>query len=147
MESQDLRWRRSETENVVFDGPFPEKSALNINIPPDIKDFSGRALANANKFPLAVKTDRYPALAKFPEKFGVIESKEGALLPVTVRNIEEEIKTWLERADKERDRAGRHEQVPRKPEEKKPAAQPAGGITAARREISTRPRREATRRS
>lgn len=90
-----------ETEYVVFEGPFPERSTLYINIPRDIKDFSGRSLANANTFPLAVKTDRYPALAKFPEKFGVIESKEGAVLPVTVRNIEAEIKTWLERAGQE----------------------------------------------
>ncbi|MHB8111285.1 MAG: alpha-2-macroglobulin family protein [Syntrophorhabdaceae bacterium] len=91
----------NETQYLVFDGPFPERTSLHINIPGDVKDISGRALSNANKFPLPVNMDRYPALAKFPEKFGVIESKEGGLLPVTVRNIEEEIKTWLERAGKE----------------------------------------------
>lgn len=121
----------TETEYVVFDGPFPEKSTLSINMPADIKDFSGRALTNANKFPLAVRTDRYPALAKFPEKFGVIESKEGALLPVTVRNIEEEIKTWLERADEEgAPKAGAA--GPAKPAEKGPAAgQPAANASKA----------------
>ncbi len=100
----------TEVEYLVFDGPFPERSTLTINIPADMKDFSGRTLSNASKFPLAVKTDRYPALAKFPEKFGVIESKEGALLPVTVRNIEEEIKTWLDRTDQ--DTPGREQAAP-----------------------------------
>ncbi len=89
----------SDVTYVVFEGPFPEKSLLKIHIPENLKDISGRSLSNANKFPLSVNTDTYPALAKFSDKFGVIESKEGALLPVTVRNIEEEIKTWLSRED------------------------------------------------
>ncbi|MEN6616916.1 MAG: MG2 domain-containing protein, partial [Syntrophorhabdus sp.] len=119
----------TETAYVVFDGPFPEKSTLHINIAGDIKDFSGRPLANANKFPLTVNTDRYPALVKFPEKFGVIESKEGALLPVTVRNIEEEIKTWLERADETKSVA--RSDKPQKPADKKSGGN-EGQIPAAK---------------
>lgn len=86
-------------EFLVFEGPFPEKSFLSVHIPKELKDISGRTLSNANKFPLVVKTDTYPALAKFSGKFGVIEAKEGAFLPVTVRNIEEEIKAWLSRGE------------------------------------------------
>ncbi|MDD3845823.1 MAG: MG2 domain-containing protein [Syntrophorhabdaceae bacterium] len=92
----------SDTTYLIFRGPFPEKSLLNIHLPEGLKDVSGRSLSNASKFPLPVKTDTYPALAKFPDRFGVIESKKEAFLPVTVRNIEAEVKTWLLRGDEER---------------------------------------------
>ena len=110
------RYEGNYVEYVTFEGPFPEKSPLTVHMPKDLKDISGRPLSNANKFPLAVRTDAYPALAKFSDKFGVIEAKEGALLPVTVRNIEEEIKTWLVRENegkgsKEDTGAGRKDPV------------------------------------
>ena len=82
-------------EQVTFSGPFPEKSSFAVHVPRGLKDISGRPLSSAGTFPLTVRTDTYPALAKFPDRFGIIESKEKPLLPVTVRNIEEEIKTWL----------------------------------------------------
>ena len=49
-----------------------------------------KALANANRFPLTVKTETYPPLAKFSARFGIIETSS-PLLPVTVRNIEAEL--------------------------------------------------------
>ncbi len=103
---KDMVWKaktdregRNYVEYLTFEGPFPEKSSLSVHLPKGLKDISERSLSNANKFPLVVKTDTYPALAKFSDKFGVIEAKEGALLPVTVRNIEEEIKAWLTKED------------------------------------------------
>ncbi len=90
---------RDYVEYLTFEGPFPEKSSLGVHIPKELKDISGRLLSNADKFPLIVKTDSYPALAKFSDRFGVIEAKGGAFLPVTVRNIEEEIKAWLVKED------------------------------------------------
>ena len=78
-------------ERVVFEGPFPENQSLTLHLPKNIKDDSGRPLANQDKFPLAVKTDRYPSLAKFAARFGIIESEETPLLPVTVRNLEAEV--------------------------------------------------------
>jgi hypothetical protein len=49
-------------------------------------------LANARSFPLRVRTDENPPLAKFAADFGILErvlpGNEKALLPVTVRNVE-----------------------------------------------------------
>ncbi|MGI8785636.1 MAG: alpha-2-macroglobulin family protein [Acidobacteriota bacterium] len=77
--------------HIVFKGPFPEKSQFRIEIPSGIEDDSGRRLVNANRFPLAVKTDQYPPLVKFAADFGILELKSGAVLPVTVRNLEPEV--------------------------------------------------------
>ncbi len=87
------------TEGIIFQGPFPEKTSFTVNLPGGIKDDAGRPLTNQGKFPISVKTDSYPALAKFPSRFGIIEMQEGAALPLTVRNIEAEIKTWLKKAE------------------------------------------------
>ncbi|MFQ3573514.1 MAG: MG2 domain-containing protein [Thermodesulfovibrionales bacterium] len=76
---------------VSFKGPFKEKSEYTIDIPKDLKDDSGRLLSNINQFPLKVKTDVYPPIAKFPSRFGIIESKSEPAVPITVRNIEEQI--------------------------------------------------------
>jgi len=75
-------------DTLTFPGPFPERSAFTIELPPGIRDDSGRALTNAGKFPLAVRTDEYPPLAKFAAPFGILESKSNPLLPVTLRNVE-----------------------------------------------------------
>ena len=82
-------------DRVVFEGPFPENQSFTLHLPKNIKDDSGRPLTNQDKFPLTVKTDRYPSLAKFASRFGIIESKETPLLPVTVRNLEAEITAWM----------------------------------------------------
>ncbi|MEW9899448.1 MG2 domain-containing protein [Chitinivorax sp. PXF-14] len=72
---------------VQFVGPFPEKSTATISLPPGLKDDAGRSLANARLFPLAVKIDAFPPLAKFSGNFGIVERNAGGLLPVTVRNL------------------------------------------------------------
>ena len=82
-------------ERVFFEGPFPENQSFTLHLPKNIQDDSGRPLTNQDKFPLTVKTDRYPSLAKFASRFGIIESKETPLLPVTVRNLEAEVTAWL----------------------------------------------------
>jgi alpha-2-macroglobulin len=71
-----------------FSGPFPERSKFTIDLPSGLKDDSGRRLTNANKYPLTVKTDEYPPLAKFAAPFGIVELKGNPLLPVTLRNVE-----------------------------------------------------------
>ena len=53
-----------------------------------IVDDIGRPLANAERFPLEVTIDSYPPLAKFSGSFGILEANEGAVLPVTLRNVE-----------------------------------------------------------
>ncbi len=88
---EDAQFLRS----VVFAGPFPEKTSFSIVIPKSIRDDAGRTLSNIDKFPLEVRTHTYPPLAKFSSRFGIIELKGDGLLPVTVRNIEADIKTRM----------------------------------------------------
>ena len=92
-------------DRVVFNGPFPENQSFTVHLPGQIKDNSGRLLANRERFPLTVKTDRYPSLAKFPSRFGIIEWDGGGLLPLTVRNLEAELKAWMIRPGEKSDKA------------------------------------------
>ncbi|MDP3825263.1 MAG: MG2 domain-containing protein, partial [Polaromonas sp.] len=91
----------SDGDNVVngvsFKPPFAEQTAFTVELPKDFKDASGRALRNADNFPLKVATGAMPPLAKFSAApFGIVErfaepgAKAGdpALLPVTLRNVE-----------------------------------------------------------
>ena len=80
---------------ISFKGPFPENSSFAIEIPKDIRDDAGRSLSNIDRFPLEVETDFYPPLAKFSARFGIIELKKDAALPVTLRNIEPEVATRM----------------------------------------------------
>ncbi len=75
-------------EDVTFEPPFPDDQTVRVELPADIADDIGRPLANADRFPLDVGIDPYPPLAKFGGDFGILESDEGAVLPVTLRNVE-----------------------------------------------------------
>ena len=59
-----------------------------VVLPQDIRDENGRALANAARFPLPIRFDSAPPLAKFAATFGILEAREGGVLPITVRNVE-----------------------------------------------------------
>lgn len=78
---------------VTFAGPLPQNAELTLEIPAGLKDETGRALVNAASFPLKTRTGALPPLAKFPGSFGIVELKEGGLLPVTLRNVEASLKT------------------------------------------------------
>lgn len=78
-------------EQVTFTSPFPEDSTVAVEMPANLRDDAGRPLENAARFPLDLRIDAYPALAKFPATFGILEASEGGVLPVTVRNVEPEI--------------------------------------------------------
>ena len=78
---------------ITFKPPFAEKAAWTLELPRDFKDASGRALRNADSFPLKVATGDMPPLAKFAASpFGIVErfaEPDGvALLPITVRKVE-----------------------------------------------------------
>lgn len=90
-------------DSVSFKGPFPEMASFTIEIPKDIKDDAGRDLANSDKFPLIVKTDEYPPLAKFSARFGIIELGD-AMLPVTLRNIEPQVETRMAEVGEEKEK-------------------------------------------
>ena len=66
---------KRRASSVSFQSPFPENTNFMVELPPGLKDVSGRPLVNADKFPLSVRTDRYPPLAKFAARFGILELK------------------------------------------------------------------------
>ena len=76
---------------LTFVGPFPEQASFTFTLPPGFKDDAGRTVVNPELFPLTVRTDEYPPLAKFPARFGIIELNADATLPVTVRNVEAQL--------------------------------------------------------
>ncbi len=75
-------------EEIVFKPPFADNQSVQVQLAAGIVDDIGRPLANADRFPLELKIDSYPPLAKFAGSFGILESNEGAVLPVTLRNVE-----------------------------------------------------------
>ncbi|MEX3934769.1 alpha-2-macroglobulin [Paraburkholderia phymatum] len=82
-----------QTTAVEFAAPLPERAELTIEVPSNLKDASGRALTNADLFPLKTNTAPLPPLAKFSSgTFGIIERfaepDMPALVPVTLRNVE-----------------------------------------------------------
>lgn len=78
----------SLVNSIAFPGPFPEHATFRVELPAGIADESGRTPVNASRFPLAVGTGELPPLAKFNARFGIVEAKAGATLPVTLRNLE-----------------------------------------------------------
>lgn len=86
--------------SVVFKGPFPENGVFTISLPKEVRDEAGRPLANSGHFPLTVKTAANPPLAKFAARFGIIELKGDATLPVTIRSIEPEVRTRMLKVEK-----------------------------------------------
>ncbi len=82
----------ASVERITFNGPFPANAEFTLQVPADLRDLSGRPLSNAAQFPLRTRVNRYPPLAKFAADFGILELKEGGLLPITVRHIEGNIR-------------------------------------------------------
>ncbi len=73
---------------IRFTGPFPASSTVQVMLPTELQDDAGRSLSNAKRFPLDVRVDEYPPLAKFSGEFGILEAREGGVLPVTLRNLD-----------------------------------------------------------
>jgi len=87
-------------QRIIFKGPFPEKMSFAVEMPKDIADDAGRRLINADRFPLTVRTEEYPPLAKLPARFGILESKADPALPVTLRNLEANVDAKMTQAGK-----------------------------------------------
>ena len=93
-------------DEVFFTGPFAERAQFVLNVPADLTDDAGRKLANQKRFPLLVRTDEYPPLAKFPARFGIIEARGDGMMPVTLRNLEAMIDARMVRTGKQDDVPG-----------------------------------------
>ncbi|MBC7505532.1 MAG: alpha-2-macroglobulin, partial [Sandarakinorhabdus sp.] len=122
---------RSNTLTAVsFKPPFTERGDYRIEIPAALTDDAGRPVANAARFPLAIRTGDFPPLAKFAGTFGILEAVEGGLLPVTLRSVESpvvakalagrdlaitsdaDIAHWLQRLDSAEDRTSIETPIP-----------------------------------
>jgi alpha-2-macroglobulin len=90
-ESHSTQDGERTVHGVTFRPPFPENASFTIEIPEGMEDETRHRLTNAGSFPLTVRTDEYPALAKFAARFGILELKSDPVLPVTLRNIEPEL--------------------------------------------------------
>lgn len=83
----------AEVSQLRFPSPLPENAKFTVELPKDVKDAAGRALANAASFPLQVATGEAPPMAKFAAApFGVIERDAEAALPVTLRHVQGELR-------------------------------------------------------
>ncbi len=83
--------KKATISEVTFGPRQAFGTAGKLVLPAGVKDESGRPLANAERFPLEVRFDVAPPLVKFAANFGILEAKQGGVLPVTVRAIEPEL--------------------------------------------------------
>ncbi|TXC70431.1 alpha-2-macroglobulin [Sphingomonas ginsenosidivorax] len=83
--------KKATVETISFAARQAFDTTGKVVLPAGVKDESGRALANAERFPLDVRFDAAPPLVKFAANFGILEAKQGGVLPVTVRAIEPEL--------------------------------------------------------
>ncbi|MGQ0578559.1 MAG: MG2 domain-containing protein [Betaproteobacteria bacterium] len=104
-ELPDARNGAGFVEEVSFSGPFPERAQFMVEIPANLIDDAGRRLANERRFPLQVRTDEHPPLAKFPARFGIIELKGDGMMPVTLRNLEALVEMRMIKTGKQDDPA------------------------------------------
>jgi uncharacterized protein YfaS (alpha-2-macroglobulin family) len=79
---------KATLSDIRFAAPLPASVVAKLVLPAGIKDESGRPLSNAERFPLDVRFDEAPPLVKFAATFGILESQEQGVLPLTVRNVE-----------------------------------------------------------
>ncbi len=78
-------------ERLRFRGPLAPSARYRIEIPEDLRDDTGRALAKAAPGERELRTAGYPPLAKFPARFGIVELQAEPALPVTLRSLEPEV--------------------------------------------------------
>lgn len=83
--------REPTLSEVLFRAPLPPAVTAKLIIPEEIRDDSGRPLANARRFPLDFEIASTPPLVKFAAPFGILEARQGGVLPVTVRGVEPEL--------------------------------------------------------
>ena len=90
--SVDAEERGATLDEVRFKAPLPESAKLSLTLPANLRDASGRELANAASFPLTVATGGMPALAKFAAApFGIVEAGPEAMLPLTLRHVQADL--------------------------------------------------------
>ena len=93
--------KAEEVSEITLAKRLPENAAFSVELPRELKDVSGRLLANAGTFPLKVATGDAPPIAKFAAApFGIVERFSGgandagqvALLPLTLRRVQGDLR-------------------------------------------------------
>ncbi|MDQ2928767.1 MAG: alpha-2-macroglobulin, partial [Pseudomonadota bacterium] len=85
--------KATEVSEISFPKPLAENATYSVVLPRDLKDNAGRVLANAASFPLKVATGSAPPIAKFAAApFGVIELNADAMLPLTLRHVQPDLR-------------------------------------------------------
>jgi alpha-2-macroglobulin len=87
----------AEVSTLSFPVPLAENASFTIELPRELRDNAGRALANAAAFPLRVATGDAPPIAKFAAApFGIIELDAGLdagpMLPITLRHVQADLR-------------------------------------------------------
>jgi len=83
----------SDVSEVSFPKPLAENATFSVEMPANLRDLAGRALANASAFPLKVQTGSAPPIAKFAAApFGIVERNADAMLPVTLRHVQADLR-------------------------------------------------------
>lgn len=84
---------QTEFSELKFPGPFPQSSDASVELPSKLVDMEQYPPANAADFPLKVKIAAMPPLVKFATApFGILELNADPAMPITVRNVESELK-------------------------------------------------------
>ncbi|HEX8572761.1 MAG TPA: MG2 domain-containing protein [Allosphingosinicella sp.] len=83
--------REPTLSEARFKPPVPPGITAKAILPEDVRDESGRPLSNARRFPLDFEIAATPPLVKFAAPFGILEAKQGGILPVTVRGVEPDL--------------------------------------------------------
>ncbi|WP_077035734.1 alpha-2-macroglobulin, partial [Pelomonas sp. KK5] len=81
-------------QRIEFPAPLPEGATYQLTLPAGLRDSSGRALANAASFPMAVRLGAAPPIAKFSTgTFGILErDPDGpALVPLALRHVQADL--------------------------------------------------------
>ena len=85
--------KATEVSEIAFPKPLAENASFSVEMPAAIRDNAGRALANASAFPLKVQTGSAPPIAKFAAApFGIVERNADAVLPVTLRHVQGDLR-------------------------------------------------------
>ena len=85
--------KATEVSEIAFPKPLAENAAFSVEMPATLRDNAGRALANASSFPLKVQTGSAPPIAKFAAApFGIVERNADAMLPVTLRHVQVDLR-------------------------------------------------------
>ncbi len=79
------------TRHTLFRPPFEPNTTFKVDIPQDLRSSDGSKL-ETDTSALEISTGDYPPLAKFSGRFGILELKDSPILPITVRNLEPDLK-------------------------------------------------------